>query len=881
MLRKYSIAWRIACLLAVFILFTAGALVMVLHYTTKAERAVRTEVGQMALQGHKDSIQDMTHCLGQILGQALSALPPGADPEEAIRRVVNPLRYESDGSGYYFVYRGTVIVALPPRPELVGRDMVAIGTNGGITKLAEAARAGGGFVEYVFPKPNGREQKKLSYAEMIPGTDYWLGTGVYMDDVDLDAAGAEARASAIFREQAWIMLLACALTSGVMLALTLITARGITGPLAQAVAAAEKIAGGDLNVSLDESGQDEPARLNRALNRLGATLTANIREIEDKRAKAEAEAETAKGLVAERDTQIGQRIKAETQARQVAEDLRFAATVFDNSVEGICVTDTRGTIIRVNPAFTAITGIPTAEAVGANPRVLKSDRHPPAFYHKMWQSLTREGQWAGEIWNRRKSGEAYPEWLNISAVRDDSGETTHYVAVFHDMSEIRRQQESLEYQANFDALTGLPNRILLMDRLEVALTAARRHGHKLAVIFLDLDNFKHVNESLGFAAGDELLKELAGRLSRALSADNTLGRLGGDEFLAIMPEIEGPDDASESCGLISRAMRQGFQVGGMEVFLTASAGIAVSPDDGQDPGELVKNAELALYRSKHLGRDMCHFFTPELGEKARRRLTLESDLRRALENDEFELFYQPLVDMRTGLIKGAEALSRWHRDGVLVSPAEFIPLAEETGLIVPLGAWALNESCRQAKVWLEKAGGLTMSVNLSSRQFRQHDLEHLVEEALAGHALPRESLHLEITESVLMANMESAAKRLHMFKELGAKIILDDFGTGFSSLSYLKHMPIDGLKIDRSFVKDITSNPDSLAIAKAIMALAKSLGLGLVTEGVETMEQLALLRGLGCRLFQGYLASPPVPAPEFERLLAEQNPIIEPIPHTG
>ena len=556
-----------------------------------------------------------------------------------------------------------------------------------------------------------------------------------------------------------------------------------------------------------------------------------------------------------------------TMRKKAEEKLLLAAKVFENTIEGIVVTDTHGTIEQVNPGFTTITGYSAEEAVGGNPRILKSDRHPQHFYSQMWTRLLEEGHWSGEIWNRRKNGESYPEWLTISAVRNEAGQTTNYVSIFHDITELKRQQDALEYQAQHDALTGLPNRILLGDRLRMALAQLERSGGKLALLFLDLDNFKTINDGLGHVVGDQLLVELSSRLEGLLRSGDTVARLGGDEFLILLPEIESIDDASHIATRMLDALKTPFHHGDAEYFVTASIGLTIAPDDGTEGPKLIKNADMAMYRAKSLGRNNYQFFTPEMDVAAHRRISMEYKLRKAIEAQEFELFYQPLVDMDSGRILGAEALVRWRSEGKIVSPAEFIPLAEDSGLILPLGDWVLRTAARQAKMWQDAGHDLTMSVNISSRQFAGADLAATLREVLLLTNLTPGRLYFEITESMLMGDVAKAEATLLALREAGGTFFLDDFGTGYSSLSYLKRLPIDGLKIDRSFIKDITEDPDSRAIVAAIVSMARTLKLRLVAEGVETREQRSLLASMGPIVLQGYLASPPVPAPDFETLL--------------
>lgn len=560
-----------------------------------------------------------------------------------------------------------------------------------------------------------------------------------------------------------------------------------------------------------------------------------------------------------------------TERKLAEEKLKLAAKVFETSIEGIVVTNVLGEIEQVNKGFTAITGYELFDVLGQNPRILKSDRHPDSFYAAMWAQISQQGFWAGEIWNRRKNGEVYPEWLTITAVKNDKGQVTQYVSIFHDMTETKRQQEALSHQAQHDALTGLPNKLLFMDRLRMALARRSQHVEKVAILFLDLDNFKHVNDALGHKVGDEMLVELSKRLSQQLRPEDTLARLGGDEFLLLLPGLKHIEMAGNVAARLLESLQRPFVYQDVELYLSASIGVTIAPDDGDEADALIKNADMAMYRAKHLGRNNYQFFTPEMDAQAHRRISLESKLRKAIEREEFELHYQPLVDMDSGVIHGAEALVRWRHEGKLISPAEFIPLAEDSGLIIPLGTWVLETAVRQAAAWQAAGKHLTISVNISSRQFALPNLDTMVRAMLHDSSLEPDKLYFEITESVLMADMHNAQHILEKLRAQGIRFFLDDFGTGYSSLSYLKRLPIDGLKIDRSFVRDLDTDPDSQAIARAIVSLANTLNLSIVAEGVETQAQRALLSSMGTMLLQGYLASPPVEAEIFENLLARPS----------
>lgn len=556
-----------------------------------------------------------------------------------------------------------------------------------------------------------------------------------------------------------------------------------------------------------------------------------------------------------------------TEQREATERLRLNAAVIESTHDGVLITDLDGVIVSVNRAFTAVTGYEREEAVGRTPRFLQSGRHDRGFYQAMWAALRGAGYWQGELWNRRKNGELYPEWLTLNAVRNDEGEATHYVGVFTDISKLKQTEERLNYLAHHDPLTDLPNRLLVLSRLEHAVDVAQRRKRRVAVMCIDLDRFKTVNDSLGHPVGDELLCAVANRLRARLRKEDTLGRLGGDEFMVLIEHLDVPGDAALVANNLVETLAEPFALScGQEVFIHASIGISLFPDDGRDFMELVRNADAAMYRAKAQGRNTYGFYTEDLTRHASARLGLETRLRRALAQHEFVVYYQPVISIADGRLLGAEALVRWQPVGEdMVSPAAFIPVAEETGLIAPIGEWVLREACRQARCW-QAAGHAfpSVAVNLSVEQFRRQDIGAVLRDVLAETGLAPERLELEITESNLMDQGEKAAELLDRLKATGVRLAIDDFGTGYSSLAYLKRFAIDKLKIDRSFVKDLADDRNDLAIASAIVAMARALDISVQAEGVETTAQLELLRSLGCGTYQGYLCSKPLPADEFE-----------------
>jgi diguanylate cyclase (GGDEF)-like protein/PAS domain S-box-containing protein len=563
-----------------------------------------------------------------------------------------------------------------------------------------------------------------------------------------------------------------------------------------------------------------------------------------------------------------------TERRRSEESLRLAAKVFESSAEGIVITDTDGKILSVNQAFTNITGYSQDEAQGLTPRILKSGRHEADFYRKMWVSLQETGHWQGEIWNKRKNGETYPEWMSIGNVKNDSGETTHFVATFSDISQRKEAEERINFLAHHDALTGLPNRVLLQDRVTQAIAASKHQGNKAALLMIDLDRFKNVNESLNHAFGDQLLQLVSQRLENCARGFDTVARSGGDEFVILMPEIRHVGEAAAMANAVLGALHQPFQLEGNEINITSSIGISVFPGDGDNNQVLLKNADVAMYRAKELGRNNFQFYTQDMNARTFEMLALENSLRHALKRQEFLLHYQPQIDIASGAIVGMEALIRLqHPELGMVPPGNFIPLAEETGLIVPIGEWVLREACFQAKEWRDMGfPGLRVAVNLSAHQFRQKGLLFdAVALALSDSGLNPDQLELELTESILMQDTEETLATLHQIKQMGVQLSIDDFGTGFSSLGYLKRFNLDKLKIDQSFVRDITGDLNDLAIARAVIALGHSFNLKVIAEGVETAEQLALLKENGCDEMQGFYFSRPLPTDAFLRLLQERR----------
>lgn len=563
--------------------------------------------------------------------------------------------------------------------------------------------------------------------------------------------------------------------------------------------------------------------------------------------------------------QIAHRAKVELQLQQ-------AATVFDNTSDGIVITDAERRIVAVNPAFCRITGYDTEEVVGQDPRLQQSGHHSEEFYAALWQSLTETGQWQGEIWNRRKDASLYPIWANITTVRNELGEIINFISVFSDISVLKDAEAQLAELAHHDPLTGLANRLLFAARLQQALEYAERHETSAALLFCDLDRFKIINDTLGHAAGDRLLQQVAERLARCVRAEDTVARIGGDEFAVIVSDLDRPESAAHLAKHIAAELEDEFSIDGVRLSASASIGIGIYPDDADSEGDLLKAADVAMYSAKEQGRRTYRFYRSELSDQAARDMAIENGLRHALGNEELQLHYQPQFVPHTGELYGIEALIRWlHPQRGLMLPEYFIFVAEESGLIGALDQWVLREACAQVEAW--RSAGLVvprLAINISGREILYDHLAQHVAEVLAETGLdPSDvALGLEITESVLHHGGRSG-DTLHALRDLGVFIAIDDFGTGYSSLSQLKRLPVDAVKIDRSFLVDLQTDDDSKAIVRAILAMGRSLRLQVVAEGVETEAQLDYLRQLKCDAVQGYLLSEPLTAEAMGRLLRE------------
>ncbi|MDH4225817.1 MAG: EAL domain-containing protein [Deltaproteobacteria bacterium] len=568
-----------------------------------------------------------------------------------------------------------------------------------------------------------------------------------------------------------------------------------------------------------------------------------------------------------------------TEQSRMEEKLMISTKMFLNSNDAIMLTGADSTILDVNPAFSQITGFSKSEAIGKKPSLLKSGHHDDYFYKQMWTNLNKNGQWEGEIWDRRKNGEIYPKWLTIHVVKNLKNEPRNYIAMFSDRSSEKMAEQNLRKLSHFDMLTGLPNFNLFRELFEQSILHSNRKKTLLAVLFLDLDNFKAVNETLGHTAGDELLAAAARRIKECLREGDPVCRLGGDDFHILMTELSNVNHPAELAGKLQEAFAKPFELAGREIFSTISTGIAVFPQDGEDAEQLFKQAGNALQQAKKNGGSQYRFANHAMLAKAQERLNLKNSLRHAMEHNELFLHFQPKLALKTNHITSLEVLLRWNKpDEGMIPPDRFIPLAEESGLIIPLGEWILWEACKQMKAWeISGMPPMRAAVNLSGKQLSGVDVPKLVEGVLSRTGLAPRHLELELTESSLMENADHSIHMLNALREMGVELSIDDFGTGYSSLSYLKKFPINSLKIDKSFVNDITTNSDDAAIASTIIAMGHTLNLNIIAEGVETREQLVFLNREGCDYIQGYVISRPVSALEYAEFIKARHPSPTPL----
>jgi diguanylate cyclase (GGDEF)-like protein/PAS domain S-box-containing protein len=743
----------------------------------------------------------------------------------------NVLARDIFGTGYSFVFdsRANIII----HPKLTG-NMNDYATSENKKQIRKIIAQKKGLLRYFWKNPGDKAVKeKLMVFDYIPEFDWFIVSSTYTKK-------AFAKLSELRRIFFVILAASIAVIALVSLAVSTTITRSLTGLI------------NHLNVNMNQDWQLQPLEIRRndEIGDLEASFNEFVGRLETYK----------RNLITEN------MIRKETEVR-----LQLFEKVFENANEGISITNPDGEILAVNQAFTDITGYSAQDVVGQNPRILKSDRQDPAFYKAMWQSLLVKGYWSGEIWNRKKSGQAYPEFLSISAIRDKHGETKNYVAVFYDISEMKTKEKQIEYMAYHDPLTGLPNRTLLKDRLEHAITRARRDRKTLQLIFIDLDNFKDVNDTAGHAQGDELLKEAAERLDHVTRASDTVARLGGDEFIIMVSDVENMMEIISLVKRIQEAFATPFDIDGKSFHITCSIGISVFPGDGDDAETLVRHADLAMYHSKDKGKNQYYLFEQKMAKKINQRIEMEMNMRTAIENDEFQVYFQPQVNIRTLRPVGLEALVRWIKpDGTVIPPGRFIPLAEESGLIIPIGKQIFKKAVEQTCSIREKSQlDLMLSVNVSARQMDEPSFEKMAAGVIKEFSYPLNRLKIEITESLLMRDIDNTMIRLKNLSQIGISTAIDDFGTGYSSLAYIKQMPITTLKIDKSFIDDIVDDANALALVETIVLMANKLNISIVAEGVEDNSQLEILNQLGDMDIQGYVFARPMPLHELEPWLSE------------
>jgi len=556
-------------------------------------------------------------------------------------------------------------------------------------------------------------------------------------------------------------------------------------------------------------------------------------------------------------------------SRRATERLTMAGKVYDTTSEGIVVTTPDGTIVDVNDAYLRIHGYKRADVIGHNPRIMKSGKHPPEFFKEMWDTLLATGHWQGEIWDRRADGSLVAKWLSLVTVEDDDGRTTHYVGVFSDITAVKQGQEDLEWLAAHDPLTGLPNRMLLNDRLLTAVTQSHRHGTSLALLSFDIDHFKDVNDTLGHPAGDGLLIEIAKRCNAVVRESDTFGRSGGDEFEIVVSGFSDVEDLDLLARRLLSAIADPITLDDQEVRVTASIGIAVYPESGDNAAELTRHADVAMYRAKSLGRNRYQFYSEELQAELQHRVQFETRLRAAIKEDRLFMVYQPQVDLKNGQIIGVESLVRWRDvDGSTIMPGEFVPLAESSDLILEIGAVALRHACADLRTVRDAGHRLTMAINVSARELMDQDVATIVSERVKAAGIGFDDIEIEVTESAIIARTDVAAAQIRRLQDLGVVVSIDDFGTGYASMSYVMDFHPAKLKIDRSFVTGLPGDSSAVAIVNATIALAEGIGAKVLAEGPDTEAQVRFLQEQGCDIGQGFYFSEGIPLEELLELLA-------------
>lgn len=876
---------------------------------------LRQQTEQVLKQRIRDQVQQAM-AVARALYDAAMARNPGdqATAARLIREALREVRF-FDGRGYIFIDTlDGECVLLPTRPEMEGRSLFHNQDDRGhfiMQGLIAAARqpVGSGFSAYRWYAPDFPEQMrdKIAYVELFEPLNWIIGSGDYLYQVenDLKQQVLQRLRSLTLDNYGYVAVLGR--DGRVLLSPSRSEAEG--QPLAQLDQEHRRMVSWLLEQATPEGrfveydwyrpGSDQrEAKLALVQQVPGwdwvlvagvyqaplvASLQAQREQLETQLVKdlqlllvilvlalvlalgvALLISRWLRLLMERYQQQIDrQQSELESNSRQ----LQLAGKVFESAGEGALISDADNRIMAVNPAFCRITGYRPDEVIGQTPSLLASGRHDRLFYETMWRTLREQKRWQGEVWNRRRNGEVYPQWLSITMVTDADGRPVNYVGMINDITERKAAEDQLRYLAEFDALTDLPNRRLLRERTVQALARARRQQTELALLIIDLDRFKYINDTLGHAAGDDLLQTLAQRLLARLHSGDTLSRIGGDEFALLLPENRMRGELTAWVEGCLAEIARPLALDGHELVVTATAGLARFPADGDSFEELLRNADTALYHAKEQGRNGFKGFTADMSQQVSDRLRTENRLREAIRRDEFELYYQPQYDFGRNRLCGCEALIRWNSPDGLVMPDRFIPLAEETGLIIPIGSWVLRQACREAEAWNRTlVEPVSVAVNVSALQFRPQ-LVAEVRDALEDSGLTPSLLVLEVTESVLMHDVEGSARLLNQLRELGVRIALDDFGTGYASLAYLKRFPLDKLKIDRAFIMGIPDDKDDVAITTSIIDIARNLGIQTVAEGVETEAHCAFLRRAGCTLAQGYYFDRPLPAREFRQRL--------------
>jgi diguanylate cyclase (GGDEF)-like protein/PAS domain S-box-containing protein len=871
------------------------------------------------LKAQSESQVEQAMTIAGALYERYQAELPEAELKSLIVETLRDIRF-FNGRGYLFIddMAGNCIL-LPTAPQLEGRSLYDNRDDTGhyiMRGLIDAVQnpQGRGFSRYRWYPPGTKQQMvdKLAYVQKFEPYDWIIGTGDYLYRIEQDLQQPELERLAQLRFG----------TSGYI---AVVRRDG----LLLKSAAAPHLEGKHLS-EMPETEQRSLREIIRSADAGGGFLRYQWHHLDDRRPQeklsyvkplpvwdwiivAGAYPGDIEALISERNTVLDQnfrdnmqrllltfaavglialllstfysrwlgrrfrRYQREIDLRQRtlednAKSMEISDRIVSSASEGILVTDANNRIIRINEAFSRITGYDPEDVLGQKPEMLSSGRHDAAFYSRMWSELLTQGRWQGEIWNKRKDGQSYPEWLSLTLFRDASGQILNHIATFTDISQRKAYEARLSYLADYDTLTDLPNRRMLSDRLSQQLAHARRApDEQVALFFVDLDHFKNINDSLGHAAGDAVLVEVSRRLKACVRECDTVSRIGGDEFVLLV-SVQG-DVSHLATRLASRILEQvalPIHHDREELVVTPSIGIAVAPQDGDCAEALLRHADTALYHAKHEGRRNFQFFTNQMNERVTARLEMEHRIRGAMARDEFRLYYQPQVSLKSKQIESVEALLRWPQaDGSFTPPDQFIPIAEESGQILELGDWILHQACQDAADWHRKGHPVSVAVNISSRQLRHSRLLETISDALSRSGLPPQALIVEMTETALMGDMDSAADILRNIQSLGVKLSLDDFGTGYSSLSFLKRFPVDELKIDRSFIDGVPTDKDDAAITSSLVYVAHNLALSVVAEGVETVTQQQYLERIGCDKAQGYLYSPAVPPETLVPLLAQ------------